>query len=112
MRALAATGQIDPRIDVTAALVDAVRLVKRAREEGRNVIELAHRRDMFGGDLDPVTRGFLGLMYRDEALSRPVGRSRLGEALSWYLGEAEKTQPGPGAGRPAGGPRRGVGANG
>ncbi|PWR24987.1 hypothetical protein [Zavarzinia aquatilis] len=96
MRALAATGQIDAAMDVTPRLVDAVRLVRRARAEGRNVAELAQQRDMFGGDLDPVTRAFLRLMFRDDSFIRPVGRDRLAEALAFYVGEAEKTQPGPG----------------
>ena len=109
VRALAASGQIDAAMDVTTSLVDAVRLVRQARAQGSNVAELVGQRDMFAGDLDPVTAGFLRLMFRDDEFTKPVGRERLAAALDWYATEAEKTQDGPGLFGDAADPARTLG---
>lgn len=96
MRASVASGQVAPEMDQTGALLEAVFLVNRARTEGRNVIEFVKQPDLLSGDgISPMGQRFLALMFRDtRQWTKPAGRDRIVEALSFYLDEAMKTAPG------------------
>jgi hypothetical protein len=96
MRAAAADGRINPDVDQTSKLIDAVNLVRRARTDNRNVAEFVEQRDLLTGEaIDPVTEGFLSLMFRDNRQwTKPVSAERMGEAFGSYVEEAMKTKPG------------------
>lgn len=95
MRAGVASGAIPPALDTTGNLLDAVRLVQRARNEGRNVAEFVGQGDVFSGSLDPGTEAWLGLMFRNtKDWTQPTGRDRLASAIRFYAQEAEKVEGG------------------
>lgn len=96
MRREAANGTIAPEMDQTAALLEAVNMVRRARDEGRPVAEFVGQTDIFSGSsMSPMGEGFLRLMFRDsETLKRPAGRAKVADAIGFYVEEARKTAPG------------------
>lgn len=96
MRSDATAGQIDQNMDQTGRLLEAVRLVQRARREGRNIAEFVSQTDMLSGDaLHPVAEGFLRLMFRNtQNWTQPAGRDKMAEALRFYLEQADRAQPG------------------
>lgn len=96
MRANAEAGLIDASVDQTAALLEAVRLVDRARREGVKVADLVSQTDIFSGEAaTPMAEGFLRLFFRNVAsYTQPAGRERVASALGFYVQEAEKTSPG------------------
>lgn len=97
MRAEAEAGQINANMDQTAALIEAVQIVDRARTSGRNVAEFVKQGDLLSGNdgISPMGQRFLSLMFRDtRSWTRPVGRDRMAEALGFYVDEARKSQPG------------------
>jgi len=80
-------------VDVTPSLLEAVRIIRRARSEGRPVNELANQNDMFSGSLPPTTLMFLGVFYRGENFARPRSRERVTGLLRYYIDQARATQP-------------------
>lgn len=94
MRAAARGGEIPPAMDQTTNLINAVRIVRHARANDRNVAEYVGQGDIFSGEsITPETEAFLQLMFRNEGdrskdWTRPVGRDKLAESLRFYLGEA------------------------
>ncbi|MGN7869540.1 PLxRFG domain-containing protein [Paracoccus sp. 22332] len=97
MRDAAADNSIAPEMDATDALLEAVRIVDRARRAGRKVDEFIGQGDMFSGDsVSPMGKAFLSLMFRDAPRSygSPRGREKLANGLQFYADEAMKTQPG------------------
>ena len=98
MRAEAADGTIHASMDQTKPLLDAVRLVQRARNEGRNVAEYVGQGEMFSGHaVSPEAEGFLRLMFRNtKDWTQPTSRDKLTEALQVYAEEARKASAAPG----------------
>ena len=98
MRQEAEVGQIDAEVGgATPDLLEAVRLVQRARAEGQHVADLAAQMDMFGGrTISPEGEAFLRLFFRDTRYRFQRGRPKIAQALIYYATEARKTQPGPG----------------
>ena len=98
MRAAVEQGTIAPDADITADLVEAVKLVERARREARPLSDFLNQTDMFSGDsVSPGAVKVLGILYRDTGATpfrRPYGRDKMADALSFYAGEALKTTPG------------------
>lgn len=97
MRDAAKDGVIAPQMDQTAALLEAVRIVDRARRAGRKVDEFVGQGDMFSGEsVSPMGRAFLDMMFRDapNSYARATGRDSLAETLGRYAAEAMKSQPG------------------
>lgn len=93
MREAARAGQIDAALDTTPNLVEAVRLVERARREKRTVAEFVNQTDMFGaeGGIDPTTESYLRLLFKNQAAW--VGqkrKDRISLALQTYAEEAMK----------------------
>lgn len=93
MRAEARDSTINPAVDLTAQLLEAVRIVQRARSEGKTVLELVGQVDMFFGQgPSPEAIGFLQLMFRNrQSWTQPAGREKLAGALQFYTTEARKT---------------------
>lgn len=48
-------GVISKDVDITANLLEAVNLIKKARREGRSVFDLMNQSDIFSGEIDQVT---------------------------------------------------------
>ncbi|MEM6624462.1 MAG: LPD38 domain-containing protein [Pseudomonadota bacterium] len=97
MRALAQANQISPDMDQTDALLEAVRIVDRARSAQRNVAEFVGQDDLLtgGSSVSPMGMDFLRLFFRDtEQWARPAGRQKIADALQFYVDEAEQTSPG------------------
>lgn len=88
MRAAAARGDIPPALDPTGRLLDAVRLVQRARESGQKVFDLLNQEDIFAGQVDPITGAFVRMFFRNDAMTAPAGRKSVAEALAGYVDEA------------------------
>ena len=98
MRQEAEAGQIDPDMATyTPDLLEAVRLVQRARADDQHVADMAAQIDMFGGrTISEGGEGFLRLFFRDTRFRSQRGRAKIAEALTFYAEEARKTQPGAG----------------
>jgi hypothetical protein len=94
MRDAVTRGDIPAGMDITNDLLDAVKLVMKARDEGRTVSDLVNQAEMFGGPGE-LAKIVARAMFSDEALKRPVGRNRLAAFLSDYAEEATKNDAGP-----------------
>ncbi len=93
MRAAAGAGAVNPQVDVTGNLLQAIRLVQKARRERASLYDAINQVDMVTGDVvDPLTVGVLRLLYSGEYLTRAVGRDRLVESLRDYMGAALATR--------------------
>lgn len=89
MRAAAKDGTIDPAMDITDSLNEAVELVDKARRDGVKVADLVNQRDIFSGEaVPPLTEAMLRLMFRNPSFTQPVGRAKLAERLNWYVEQA------------------------
>lgn len=94
MRDAVSRGEIPAGMDITDDLMNAVRLVMKARDEGRTVKDLVNQAEMFGGP-DELSKIMARAMFSDMDLRRPVGRARLAEFLRDYADEAMKNDAGP-----------------
>lgn len=96
MRAEATEGRISPEADQTPALLEAVRLVDRARREDRKVAEFVGQTDIFSGStISPHAEAFLRFMFRNNvSWTMPAGRDRIADALRFYVTEMRKTTAG------------------
>lgn len=107
MRHAVQAGAINPQVDVTGNLLQAIRMVQKARRERASLHDAVNQVDMVTGDVaDSLTVGMLRLLYSGQYLTRAVGRERLTESLREYMGAALATsvagdmfgeQVGPGA---------------
>jgi hypothetical protein len=96
MRNAERDGMIAGGMDVTPFLLEAVNLIRRARAEGKALIELVSTDDIFSGSLPDATRAWLSIFYRGDTLSRARGRDKVAADIMSYADEALKTQPGDG----------------
>lgn len=94
MREDAREGVISESVDTTPNLLEAVNLIRRARAEGRPILELVRQNDFFSGELDPVTLGFMSIFYRGESFTRARGRDKVAGELRYYTEQAQLSQPG------------------
>ncbi|WP_374425006.1 hypothetical protein [Paracoccus sp. (in: a-proteobacteria)] len=93
-RATVDAGYIRPEFDITDQLMDAVRMIARARiepREGQSVIigvlrDKLAQSDMFAVRDDDLTDAIIGVFYRGE---RARGPDALAEILTRYMSEAE-----------------------
>jgi len=93
LRVAAAIGDIIPEMDQTVALMQAVGMIRRARDTGAKLRDLADQMDMFDPRSAEV-RAFLQLMY-GENLSRAVGQEKLRIGLGRYVDQASMNLAGP-----------------
>lgn len=94
MRDAVARGEIPAGMDITDDLMNAVRLVMKARDEGRTVKDLVNQAEMFGGP-DELSKILARSMFTDIDMRRPAGRARMAEFLRDYADEAMKNEAGP-----------------
>ena len=95
MRQRTRDGVLKGEADQTAALVQAVMLVRRARRDGKPVALYMRTDDMFAGSMPPEVEAFTAIFFRDSQLTKPAGRESIGDALNFYLAEANKMDAGP-----------------
>lgn len=95
MKEYARSGSINPSMDITKNLLEATRLVRRAREEGTPIASLLNQKDIFKGVVDPITADIARLyFFRD--VNKPnsyVSREKLAKALQYYAEESLKSTP-------------------
>jgi hypothetical protein len=89
LRDAVTAGEVPPGMDVTGALLDAVRLVTRARDAGAKVADVINQAEMFEGP-SPMARALARLFFRDDQFSRPASRKAIADALLAYADEARK----------------------
>jgi len=95
LRSSVEAGAINPEVDVTANLLQAIRVVQKARRERGSLHDAINQVDMVTGDvLDPLTVGMLRLLYTGHYLTRATGRERLTESLREYMAAALATSVG------------------
>lgn len=96
MRQEARNGTIAANMDQTEALLEAVRVVDRARRDRRNVAEFVGQGDLLAGDsISPMGQDFLALMFRNvQSWTQPAGRDKIAQALTYYVEQARETQAG------------------
>lgn len=97
VRSAVARGDIPPEMDQTGNLLSAVKLVERARADGRNVAEFVNQKDIFSGEaLDPDVESWLRLLFRNtKDWTQPAGRDKIADAIRLYAQEAQKALAGP-----------------
>jgi hypothetical protein len=97
MRDSARVGVIDPQQDVTKDLMDAVGLIKRARQERRSLYELLRQPDLQTGQPPSESvQAFVKVFYQGEFLTRPVAKDKAAAKLKAFVGQAMHTKPEPG----------------
>lgn len=94
LRADIMAGRVPAHLDITGDLLDALRLVMRARDEGRPVAEMVAQGDLLF-EASPTVISLLKAMFRDEEFKKPIARSKLAELLQDYATEARKVSDGP-----------------
>ncbi|MEJ5151260.1 LPD38 domain-containing protein [Comamonas sp. MYb396] len=95
LRSSVEAGAINPEVDVTANLLQAIRVVQKARRERGSLHDAINQVDMVTGDvLDPLTVGMLRVLYTGHYLTRATGRERLTESLREYMAAALATSVG------------------
>ncbi|MBB4066750.1 hypothetical protein [Gellertiella hungarica] len=94
LRDAVARGEIPGGMDITPDLMNAVRLVMKARDEGRSMADLVNQAEMFGGP-DELSKLVARALFSDADLKRPVGRARLAAFLNDFAEEAMKNDSGP-----------------
>lgn len=86
-------GAIPANMDITDDLLDAIRLITRARDEGAKFSDVLHQAEMFGGPSE--TGKLLGrFMFKNGDLARPVSRKAMSEMLQDFAAEAQKNLAG------------------
>lgn len=89
-------GEISPDMDVTDALLSAVKIVDRARTENRGVKEILDQVDLFEGEMPKQVERFLRMMFSDGGLKKAVSREKLTDTLENFIREAGKNKAGGG----------------
>lgn len=90
-----ADGHVPPMFDITRDIMDAVKTVVLARNEGRPITDFVNQRGLFAEtDLTAETTAILRGMYNDK-MTRALGYDKTKEFLSFYMKEAAKQQSGP-----------------
>lgn len=89
LRDAVAAGNVPAGMDITPDLLDAVRLVQKARDEGMKVGDLINQAEMFDQPT-ATTKALLGMMFRDEALTKATSRQGMARLLAGYAEEAAK----------------------
>lgn len=93
MRDSARMGAIDPQVDITGNLVQAVNLIRKSRQENTALTDLAAQVDLLTGQApDPITVGLLRFFYRgDKHLSLPLSTEKVVAKLNEYVRAAMGT---------------------
>lgn len=103
MRKEAAAGEINPKVDISKDLLDAVNLVRKARDQGVKINDLVPQDDMFGGAVSPEAEAILNIFFKapepgksEVPFTRPRSMDNIAKRLDKYVEEARKSSGGPG----------------
>lgn len=92
MRHMASTGAINAEVDLTPNLLQAIRLVQKARRDRSALSDLVNQVDIETGEIAPdLTMGMLRLLYSGEYMTRARGRDAVAQGLRAYMGAALAT---------------------
>lgn len=94
MREQARDNAINPDMDVTDALVSAVNMIRKSRQEGRSLKDIAGQIDAFAGEADQMAVYMLSLFYRGASFNRIRSKDAIADALSNYIESALQSSPG------------------
>lgn len=93
MRQAAKDGVIDPAVDMTGNLMEAVNIIRRSRAEGSSVAELAGQGDLMGGNyLNELSELFLRIFYRGAMYDRARGGEKVITGLQDVVTSAMNTK--------------------
>lgn len=88
LRAAIDEGRSPPEADVLAPILDAFRLVERARAAGQRVGEAVDQIDLERGAVPEPVRAAARLFFRDDALRQAAGREAVADRLTGVLGRS------------------------
>lgn len=71
-------------VNVESNLVEAVHLVRKARQQNLSLSEMLNQDDIFNGSIDQVTKDFVGIFYRGDKLEKARSSQKVAEALKSY----------------------------
>lgn len=71
-------------VNVEANLVEAVHLVRKARQQNLSLSEMLNQDDIFDGSIDQVTKDFVSIFYRGDKLEKARSNQKVAEALKSY----------------------------
>lgn len=95
MRDSVRQGLVNPQVDLTENLLQAVHMVRRARAERRSLHDMTMQPDLMTGAVpDPLTLGMLRMFYRGAYLVTPRGREAVIGMLRDYVRAAMTTTAG------------------
>ena len=89
LRRLFEARELDADLDVTGNLLDALRVISKAREDaasqGRTVSrvldETLAQSDIFAGDFNPRTKAMIRALYQDDGFKRAKSREHVADFL-------------------------------
>jgi hypothetical protein len=92
MRDSAKLGAINPEVDITQNLIQAIGLIRKARRDNMMVFDLVNQPDLMTGEApDAMTVGVLRMFYSGQYMTRAVGKDKLTKSLGDYLTGAMAT---------------------
>lgn len=77
-------GILTDGVDVSENLVEAVHLIRKARQTNTSLSEMLNQDDIFDGSIDQVTKDFVSIFYRGDKLDKARSREKVAEALNAY----------------------------
>lgn len=89
------SGTVDPRMELTKDLLDAVKLVMRARDEGVPIKDLMNQTDMFGNGPSENAKLFARNFFAGDEMKRAVSQKKVADFLKEFATEAAKNESGP-----------------
>lgn len=94
MKGKIAQGLILPETDISADVVEAARLVAKARREGKLLSELLAQSGMFGDNVSPLAQRIVRLFFADADFKRQISRDKIAGLLNTYAELAKNIKPG------------------
>ncbi len=94
LRSAIARGEVPAQMDISGDFLEALRLVMKARDEGRPIREIVSQGDLLF-EASPMQQVLLKAMFRDDEFKRPLARSKLAEIIDDYAREAQKVSDSP-----------------
>ena len=71
-------------VNVEANLVEAVHLVRKARQQNLSLSEMLSQDDIFDGSIDQVTKDFISIFYSGDKLNKARSSQKVADALKSY----------------------------
>lgn len=93
MRDAAKNKNINPDVDITRNLNEAVGLVKTSRKKGKSIYDLVTQVDAFSGSVSDITKAILSLLFKTEHYTMIRRADVIANALIGYAERALETSP-------------------